>query len=142
MSVFALRRWFCGLLLLAAACDEPRPAALTASPAALKSLEGTWLASHEENRGDTLVYRPNTYSFPPTRGRTGFAIGPFGRFEQFDIAPTDGLTGRPGTWTIDGANRLRIHLADGQAPDYTLEIISAERNVMRLRRLYTLPSER
>ena len=142
MSVFALRRWFCGLLLLAAACDGPRPAVLTATPAALKSLEGIWLASHEENHGDTLVYRPNTYSFPPTRGRTGFAIGPFGRFEQFDIAPTDGLTCRPRTWTADGANRLRIHLADGQAPDYTLEIISAERNVMRLRRLYTLPSER
>ena len=135
MSVFAIRRWLCGLLLLAAACDGPRPTVLTATPAALKSLEGTWLASHEENRGDTLAYRPNTYSFPPTHGRTGFAIKPFGRFEQFDIAPTDGLLGREGAWTADGDTRLRIHLADGQSPDYTLEIISFDKKVLKLRQL-------
>ncbi|WP_236049979.1 lipocalin family protein [Hymenobacter negativus] len=101
----------------------------------MKQLEGTWLSSREEDHGDTLVYRPNTYKFPPARGRTGFAIKPFGRFEQFDIAPTDGLTGREGTWTADGnSSRLLIHLADGQMPNYTLEIISLKKKVLQLRR--------
>ena len=119
--------------LLAAACQPNKPAIVASSPASMKQLEGTWLASHEETRGDTLVYRPNTYTFPPARGRTGFALKPYGRFEQFDIAPTDGLAGRPGTWTADGDTRLRIHLTDGQSPDYTLEIISLDKQVLKLR---------
>ena len=61
------------LLLLAATCKPHRPAAATPAP---KQLEGTWLVSREENSGDTLVYRLNTYAFPPSRGRTGFAIKP------------------------------------------------------------------
>ena len=101
----------------------------------MKQLEGTWLVSREENSGDTLVYRPNTYAFPPSRGRTGFAIKTYGRFEQFDIAPADGLAARPGTWMSDGATRLRIHLTNSREPDYTLEIISLEKQVLKLRRL-------
>ena len=122
-------------LLLATACQPNKTVPIASSPASMKQLEGTWLASHEENRGDTLVYRPNTYEFPPARGRTGFALGPFGRFEQFDIAPTDGLKGREGSWTADGDTRLRIHLTDGQSPDYTLEIISLDKRVLKLRQL-------
>lgn len=121
------------LLLLAAACQPNRSAPRTAAPTP-EQLAGTWLVSHEENHGDTLVYRPNTYHFPPARGRTGFALKPFGRFEQFDIAPTDGLAGRPGTWTASGNTRLRIHLNAGPDPDYTLEIISLEEQVLKLRR--------
>jgi len=123
------------LLLLAAACQKHRLDVVTASPQSMKQLEGTWLASHEENRGDTLVYRPNTYKFPPARGRTGFALKSYGRFEQFDIAPTDGLTGRPGTWTAAGHTRLRIHLTDGHSSDYTLEILSFDKQALKLRQL-------
>lgn len=121
--------------LLALACQPNKSTIVASSPASMKQLEGTWLASHEENRGDTLVYRPNTYKFPPARGRTGFAIKPYGRFEQFDIAPTDGLKGREGTWTADGDTRLRIHLTDGQSPDYILEIIGLDKQVLKLRQL-------
>ncbi|MGY3088968.1 hypothetical protein ACVWYF_002008 [Hymenobacter sp. UYAg731] len=129
-------RLLLALLLLAPACQQRKPAVVTSSPTSMKQLEGTWLAAHEENRGDTLVYRPNTYKFPPARGRTGFAIRPFGRFEEFDIAPTDGLAGHPGTWTTDGDTRLRIHLTDGQQPDYTLEILSIDKKqVLKIKRL-------
>ena len=112
------------LLLLAAACEQRRPGRCHFL-AYFHEAAGRHLAAVARRKhGDTLVYRPNTYEFPPTRGRTGFAIRPYGRFEQYDIAPTDGLTGRPGTWTADGENRLRIHLTDGQQPDYTFEILS------------------
>jgi len=129
------------LLLLSATCQQRTPAAVAPTPPPMKErvkeLEGTWLVSREENQGDTLVYRPNTYKFPPSRGRTGFAIRSSGRFEQFDIAPTDGLAGHPGTWTADGATRLRIHLTEGQEPDYTLEVISLDKDkkVLKVRRL-------
>lgn len=119
------------LLLAAATCQQRR----TAPAASSKELQGTWLQSPEENRGDTLVYRPNTYKFPPSRGRTGFAIGPAGRFTQFDVAPTDGLAGHDGTWTAPDPAHLRVHLADGSTPDYSLEIISLHKGVLWLRRL-------
>ena len=127
-------------LLLAATCQPHAPAAppgapADAAPPTLAALEGTWLNAHEENHGDTLVYRPSTYKFPPARGRTGFRIGAYGRFEQFDIAPTDGLLGRPGTWTAEAGNaRLRIHLADGSQPDYALEVLGLEKQVLTVRR--------
>ncbi len=129
---------FAGLLpltLLLATCQPHKPSVVASSPASMKQLEGTWLNAHEANSGDTLVYRPNTYHFPPARGRTGFALKPFGRFEQFDIAPTDGLKGREGTWSAVGENRLLIHLNDGQSPDYTIEILSLDKQVLKLRHL-------
>lgn len=136
MSFPLIRLLPLSLLLLAATCQEHKSNAVaTSSASPMKQLEGTWLNSQEEAKGDTLVYRPNTYKFPPARGRTGFSIKPFGRFEQFDIAPTDGLAGRPGTWTAVGDTRLLIHLADGQEPNYTLEVISLDKQVLKLRRL-------
>ena len=121
------------LLLWCAGCQHRRSA-----PAPnMKQLEGTWLLSREENSDDTLVYRLNTYAFPPSRGRTGFAIKPYGRFEQFDIAPTDGLAGRPGAWTIDRGTHLRINLTEGPDPSYTLEILSLDtvNRILKVRRL-------
>lgn len=120
-------------LALLAACQS----AIDSRPvvSSLQALEGTWLNAHEETRGDTLVYRPNTYKFPPARGRTGFAIEPYGRFTQYDIAPTDGIEGRDGTWTATGPHSLRIHLEDGATPDYTLEVISLKGKVLMLRQL-------
>ena len=126
-------RWLALALLVAAAaaCQQRQEARL---PAALTELQGTWLQLTEETRADTLVYRPNTYKFKPSRGRTGFAIGPAGRFTRFDAAPADGLAGHDGTWTAPDPAHVRIHLADGSAPDYTLEIISLRNGVLRLRR--------
>ena len=135
MSIPSFQQLPLVLLLLAGACQQRKPGAIvTSSPASMKQLEGTWLESLEEAHGDTLVYRPNTYKFRPGRMRTGFALKPFGRFEQFDIAPTNGLTGREGTWAAKGDHRLRIHLDDGRQPDYTLEIISLKKHVLELRR--------
>ena len=120
-------------LLLAATCQ---PAAdRPVLPPSLKALHGTWLHSREEDQGDTLVYRPNTYKFPPTRGRTGFAIGPNGRFTQYDIAPTDGLQGRPGIWTLRPENHLHIQLSGAEPSAYELVILKLEGKKLYVRRL-------
>ncbi|MBF9142000.1 lipocalin family protein [Hymenobacter sp. BT439] len=133
---FSVRFWPVALLLLATACER-RKSVVIYSPASMKQLEGTWLSSREEDSGDTLVYRPNTYHFPSSRGRPGFAFKSYGRFEQFNIAPTDGLAGYPGTWVIDGSklNKIRIHLNEGQEPDYDLEVFSLKNKVLKLRKL-------
>lgn len=100
----------------------------------IKQLERTWLHANEEDQGDVQVYRPNTYNFPPSRGRTGFAFEPNGLFTQYDIAPTDGLQGRPGTWTKESGNTLRITLEDQLDPEYKLEIVSLENDILKVRR--------
>ncbi len=120
-------------LLLATACKKIKSTAVVT----MHGLEGTWLNSHEENREDTLVYRPQTYAFPPSRGRTGFRIEPYSHFEQFDIAPTDGLTARPGTWTIDRKLNMRITLESGPNPNYTLQVVELDtvKQLLKVRRL-------
>ncbi|SDX90065.1 hypothetical protein [Hymenobacter psychrophilus] len=120
------------VLLLAATCrPESQDSRL---PPNLKQLEGTWLHAHEEDQADVLVYRPNTYAFPPSRGRTGFAFERNGLFTQYDIAPTDGLEGHKGRWKVQKDNTLLIDLDDQPDSGYALEIVSLENNVLKVRR--------
>ncbi|MBX0290902.1 hypothetical protein K3G63_10655 [Hymenobacter sp. HSC-4F20] len=118
------------VLLLAATCkNDPK------TSSQLRQLERTWLHAHEEDQGDVRVYRPNTYAFPPSRGRTGFAFDHNGLFIQYDIAPTDGIEGRKGRWTSPTDHSVRITLDDRKDPDYTLEIVSLENDVLKVRRV-------
>ncbi|RYU79709.1 hypothetical protein [Hymenobacter persicinus] len=134
-------RLFLGLaclstVLLAGTCnpDAGTTASVTSAPV-MKQLERTWLHAQEEDQGDVRVYRPNTYAFPPARGRTGFQFDHNGLFTQYDIAPTDGLEGRKGTWKADGSSKIVISLDDKRDPDYTLEIVSLDKDVLKVRRL-------
>ena len=124
-------------MLLTGTCN-PTTTSSTA-PAAkipqLKQLERTWLHSQEEDQGDVRVYRPNTYAFPPARGRTGFQFDHNGLFTQYDIAPTDGLEGRKGQWKADGSSKVTISLDDKRDPDYSLEIVSLEKDLLKVRRV-------
>lgn len=122
------------VLLLAATCRSDGEVG-TRNNARFRPLERTWLHAHEEDQGDVRVYRPNTYAFPPSRGRTGFAFDHNGLFTQYDIAPTDGLEGHKGTWTAENDHTLRISLQDQKEPDYKLEIVSMENDVLKVRRL-------
>ncbi|MCB2407379.1 hypothetical protein [Hymenobacter lucidus] len=119
------------MFLLASTCNTDSHA----SSPELKQLEGTWLHAHEEDQGDVRVYRPNTYAFPPSRGRTGFQFDHNGLFTQLDIAPTDGLEGRKGQWKAESNSLIRISLDDKKEPDYKLEIVSLEKGVLKVRRV-------
>ncbi|GAA4375897.1 hypothetical protein [Hymenobacter koreensis] len=122
---------FClSVLLLSSTCRND-----VASSPEMKVLYRTWLHAHEEDQGDVLVYRPNTYSFKPSRGRTGFAFDQNGLFTQYDIAPTDGMEGRTGRWTAERERVLRISLNDQREPDYLLEVVSATPELLQVRRL-------
>ena len=102
-----------------------------------KALVGkTWLHSHEDDRGDTLVYRPNSYDFPPSRGRTGFMLEANGSMHQYDIAPTDGLEEKAGKWTMRNENFMDVTFPDKKSTDYEVEIISATPNLLKVKRKY------
>lgn len=89
----------------------------------LTTLQRTWLHSHEEDHGDTLVFRPNTYAFRPSRGRTGFEIGSGGVLTQYDIAPTDGLERRMGKWRLEGT-MFYATFPEKNSTDYSLRVLS------------------
>ncbi|MGY2131564.1 hypothetical protein ACW9KT_05025 [Hymenobacter sp. HD11105] len=118
------------VLLLAVTCKTD----LRESPQ-LRYLEGTWLHAHEEDQDDIEVYRPNTYSFGPSRGRTGFTFEHNGLFTQYDIAPTDGLEDRKGQWKAESETVLRITLDETDEPPYKLEIVSLNKDMLKVRRL-------
>ncbi len=95
-----------------------------------------WLHSYEEDEGDVMVYRPNTFDFPPSRGRTGFALENGGVLKQYDIAPTDGLEEHVGKWSQLSNDRVRIQFdGNGQpAQDYILNIISVKEDVLKVKK--------
>lgn len=96
----------------------------------------TWLHSYEEDEGDVTVYRPNTYDFPPSRGRTGFALEKEGVLKQYDIAPTDGLEEHLGKWTREGKDKIRVHFESNGQPSeaYTIEVVSLKDEVLKIKK--------
>lgn len=61
-----------------------------------------WLHSHEEDTPTHRVYRPASYAFPPSRGRSGFELRPDGSVTQIGISPRDGASEQAGTWALQG----------------------------------------
>ncbi|MBA9076816.1 hypothetical protein [Rufibacter quisquiliarum] len=95
----------------------------------------TWLYSYEEDSADVRTYRPNTFQFPPSRGRTGFMLKQDGTFIHYGIAPADGLEEQPGTWKATSKNQIQVTFSDTSRQPAKLEIISAAPTVLKVRRL-------
>lgn len=115
-------------LLLAVVTCRPREGTR------LRMLQQTWLHSHEEDQGEILTYRPNTYDFLPSRGRTGFTFNEDNSFIQYEIAPTDGLEERLGKWRMIGRDQIKISFEEETFQDFVLEIVTLEPNLLRVRR--------
>ncbi|MFC5271531.1 hypothetical protein [Adhaeribacter terreus] len=124
---------FC-LFLIAGTCKKKTPKETIEITNAL--LGKTWLHSHEEDRGDTLVYRPNSYDFPPARGRTGFQLEADGTVKQYDIAPTDGLEEKIGNWLIRDKNHLEVTFPNHNSMEYEAEILSIDADKLKLKRTF------
>ncbi|MFD3000072.1 hypothetical protein ACFS7Z_06850 [Pontibacter toksunensis] len=99
-------------------------------------IDKTWLHSFEEDNGDTLVYRPNTYEFPPSRGRTGFMLESGGVIKRYEIAPTDGLEEKLGEWEVIDKRNVQIRMKPDSNPPqhYQVQILSLEGDVLKIRR--------
>ena len=93
----------------------------------------TWLHSYEEDSADVRSYRPNTFDFPPSRGRTGFSIQENGTFVRYGIAPTDGLEEQPGRWKAHGKNQIQVQFDHPTHQPETLEIVSVSEEKITLR---------
>ena len=91
----------------------------------------SWIHSYEEDSDSVTVYRPKGYELPLSRGRSGIAFKKDGHFEQYDIAPTDGLEKSQGNWTQVSTNELEIqlyHPREGRPPSYRIRILTIQDN--------------
>lgn len=93
-----------------------------------------WVHSFEEDAEGVSVYRPFGFEFPPAFGRDGFDIKRNGEFIRYDIGPADELVEVPGRWKAKGSNTIVVHFDNPDVEPDTLDIVSREDDVLRIRR--------
>jgi hypothetical protein len=91
-----------------------------------------WLHSHEEDQGDELVFRPASWPFPPSRGRTGFDLLPDGTMRSAGPGRDDRPGSAEGTWDLQ-QNLLR--LADPRQGSQAFVLSSAASDRLVLKKL-------
>lgn len=97
----------------------------------------TWFHSHEEDQKDLRFYRPESYAFTPSRGRTGFQLLSDGSAIYKGIAPNDVPVDRIGKWELSNDNtKLSISIGDKGKPtsDQHFEylIVSCQEDLLQL----------
>lgn len=108
-----------------------------------KIMDIYWQHSYEDDKGDTLAFRPKEYDFPPSRGREGFEFKENGVFKKYAIAPADGIITINGNWKeLEEENSLLIQLEDdieSEYPvpeDYILQILeyNEKEKILKIKR--------
>ena len=95
------------------------------------TLSGSWMHAHEEDHDDQLVFRPDSSSLPPSRGRTGFDLAPDGSMRLIAPGRDDRPESASGTWQV---RDNQLHLS-GPAGPQQFEIVSADPEALVLRRI-------
>jgi len=91
-----------------------------------------WLHSHEEDTATEMIFRPTGYSFPPSRGRTGFELRPDGSALAIGIAPTDGPQEGEAEWSLASEHEIRIQVPKTQeSRTLDLQSVTPDRLVLR-----------
>lgn len=93
-------------------------------------LIGTWRHSHEEDTAEGEVYRPDTFAFPPARGRTGYTFRADRTCTYLGISPRDGTARDTCRWTVDEDARLIVTWPDGRRESRRVVSVTADRLVI------------
>lgn len=103
---------------------------MSGRPIDISHLAQSWVHSHEEDTPTTTIYRPASFSFPPSRGRKGFHLEPGGTMMTRNPGPTDQTMTSAGSWTLSGSQlELSPH---GERPQVlNLETVEPDRLVVR-----------
>lgn len=89
-----------------------------------EAVQGHWVHSHEEDTEDEMVFRPATYGFPPSRGRTSFELRPDGTYVESSPGPVDVPEESRGQWALED-DRLLL-AAEGDRPGHAWELATVE----------------
>jgi hypothetical protein len=96
------------------------------------ALQGNWVHSHEEDTEDTMVFRPATHGFPPSRGRMSLDLRPDGSYVESSPGPVDVPEQSRGHWSLDDG-RLTLE-AEGERPGHAWEIAMVENERLAVRK--------
>jgi hypothetical protein len=67
-----------------------------------------WMHSYEEDMGSEIVYRPATFNFPRSRGRSGFEFSPDGTCTVIGIGQTESAQKSECRWDLNDAEYVDI----------------------------------
>lgn len=96
-------------------------------------LHQRWVHSHEEDRGDQMVFRPASFPFPPSRGRRSIDLHGDGTLGHSRPGPSDRPERSEGRWEIDG-DALKLFRSAAPTPTEVLRIASAAPDRLVLRK--------
>lgn len=93
------------------------------------ALAQQWIHSHEEDNDKEMVFRPATYKFPPSRGRSSFELKPDGTLTESGPGPTDRTERSEGKWQLEANKNLVFYRGSSRdQPSRVLKLASADRN--------------
>jgi len=93
-----------------------------------KALPQHWVHSHEEDTDTEMVFRPASYNFPRSRGRSSFELRPNGALVQSGPGPVDIPQESVGTWALEG-KQLALYGGTSQTePSRVLQIASLSKD--------------
>src|ERR1700733_7643393 len=88
------------------------------------ALAQTWVHSHEEDTPTQMVYRPASYSFPPSRGRRSFELAEDGTLIDHGIGPDDRPSSEGGSWRLQGLNKLELSTTESNIPKEVMQVVA------------------
>jgi hypothetical protein len=94
------------------------------------SLTGEWVHSHEDDSENQMVFRPATYAFPPSRGRSRYRLEKGGVLQVVRPGPTDKPESVGGNWTLEDGGTLVLRPADGHPLRFPIVSVDGERLVV------------
>ena len=98
------------------------------------ALHQHWVHSHEEDTATETVYRPASFAFPRSRGRSAMALKPDGGLVETGIGPTDRHQESQGTWKLENDDALSIYEKGQAKPKRTMKIISMDQDRLVVRK--------
>jgi hypothetical protein len=96
-----------------------------------------WVHSHEEDTATETVFRPVSFAFPRSRGRSAMVLKPDGGLVETGPDPTDRPQESQGTWTLEGEDILSLNETEKKKPKRTLKIVSLDKDRLVVRKLKT-----
>lgn len=91
-------------------------------------LHRRWIHSHEEDTAEEMVFRPEAFPFPRSRGRAAFELKPDQSLVETGIAPADGPMISRGKWSLDAAGKLHFYGDLPSKASRTLQITAASKD--------------
>jgi hypothetical protein len=92
------------------------------------ALHQHWVHSHEEDTETERVFRPASFAFPRSRGRSAMALKPDGGLVETGIGPTDRPQDSLETWKLEGDDTLSIYEKGKRKPKRTMKILSLDKD--------------